>query len=299
MDKLVVANAGPELSPFIAGYWRLPHWGFSNEQLIRFIEEHLALGISSVDHAWIYQSEALFGRALKQVPALRSQLQIISKCGIKPPGNSALHARHSTHYDSSGKTIIASCEQSLRDLNTDHLDILLLHRPDYLMPAEEIAAAFDQLKREGKVHHFGVSNFSRDQFSYLQSMIEVPLVTNQIEFSPWQLQALESGIFEQCMGNKIGIMAWSCLAGGKLFDGTSEKSRRLLAALAEVGDAIGTGSIDQVVYAWVFRHPCKIFPLLGSSKIERYESAIKALDLRLDHEQWYRIWEASVGHGVA
>lgn len=307
MEKQTATTNGPEqppkssplISPFIAGYWRLQSWGFSNEELIRFIEEHVALGISTVDHAWVYQSEALFGRALKQVPALRSQLQIISKCGIKPPGNTALHARHTPHHDSRGKTIIDSCEQSLRDLNTDHVDILLLHRPDYLMPADEVAAAFNQLKRDGKVKHFGVSNFSRDQFEWLQSVVEVPLITNQIEYSPWQLNALDSGVFEQCQRHNIGVMAWSCLGGGELLSGTTEKSQRLLATLKEVAEAIGADSIDQVVYAWVLHHPCNIYPLLGSSKIERYASATKALQLQLNHEQWYSIWQASVGHSVA
>ena len=299
MDTLAIASTGPQLSPLIAGYWRLPQWGFSNQQLIRFIEQHVSLGISTVDHAWIYQSEALFGRALKQVPELRRQLQIISKCGIKPPGNSSLHAQHTAHYDSRGETIIASCEQSLRDLHTDHLDILLLHRPDYLMPAEEVATAFNQLKADGKVKHFGVSNFNPGQFEYLQSVVDVPLITNQIEFSPWQLKALESGIFEQCQMNKIGVMAWSCLGGGQRFTQDTEQSRRLLAALTAVAETIDADSLEQVVYAWVLNHPCTIFPLLGSSKIERYKSATKALQLRMNHEQWYSIWQASKGHGVA
>lgn len=288
-----------QLSPLIAGYWRLRSWNFSTEELIRFIEQHLALGITTVDHAWIYQSEQLFGRALKQVSELRQQLQIISKCGIKPPGKSSLHARDTPHYDSRGKTIIDSCEQSLSDLNTDHLDILLLHRPDYLMPADEIAAAFDQLKRDGKVKHFGVSNFSRDQFEWLQSVVDVPLVTNQIEYSPWQLNALDSGVFEQCQQHNISVMAWSCLGGGELFNGSNEKSQRLLIALNEVAEAIGAESIDQVVYAWILRHPCSIYPLLGSGKISRYANATKALQLQLSHEQWYRILQASVGHSVA
>ena len=286
-------------SELIAGYWRLQSWGVSTQALIAFIEQHLALGISTVDHAWIYQSEAIFGRALKQAPELREQLQIISKCGIKPPGNSSLHAQRTPHYDSRGQTIIDSCEQSLRDLNTDHLDILLLHRPDYLMPADEVASAFNQLKDEGKVKHFGVSNFNRNQFEWLQSVVDVPLITNQIEYSPWQLNALDSGVFEQCQAANVSVMAWSCLGGGELLNGESEKSIRLITTLKEVAEEIGADGIEQVVYAWVLHHPCNIIPLLGSSKIERYASATKALQLQLSHEQWYSIWQASVGHSVA
>lgn len=299
MLKQKLCQDGPELSQFIAGYWRLKHWGFSTEQLIAFIEQHLALGISSVDHAWVYQSEAIFGQALKQAPGLRQQLQIISKCGIKPPGDSVLHAQRTAHYDSRAETIISSVEQSLRDLNTDHIDLLLLHRPDYLMPADEVAAAFEQLKNAGKVKHFGVSNFNRAQCELLQARIDMPLVCNQIEFSPYQLSALESGILEYSQTQDIGIMAWSCLGGGELLSGETEKSLRLIATLNDISKEVGADSIDQVIYAWVLAHPAKVLPLLGSSKIERYQSAIKAGKLSLNHEQWYTIWQASVGHGVA
>lgn len=289
----------PQLSPLIAGYWRLRHWGFSNEQLIAFIEQHLALGITTVDHAWVYQSEAIFGQALKQAPELRSQLQIISKCGIKPPGDSPLHAKNTAYYDSCGQTIIDSCEQSLRDLNTDHIDILLLHRPDYLMPVNEVAEAFRQLKVSGKVKHFGVSNFNCAQFELLQKTVDMPLVTNQIEFSPSQLGALESGVLEQAQINNVRPMAWSCLGGGELFNGTSEQAVRLRSTLTDVTEELGADSIDQVVYAWIRKHPANIVPLLGSSNIDRYRSAVQGLSLSMTHEQWYGIWQASVGHGVA
>lgn len=289
----------PQLSPLIAGYWRLRHWGFSNEQLIAFIEQHLALGINTVDHAWVYQSEAIFGQALKQVPKLRSQLQIISKCGIKPPGDSPLHAKKTAYYDSCGQTIIDSCEQSLRDLNTDYIDILLLHRPDYLMPVDEVAEAFTRLIDSGKVKHFGVSNFNCAQFELLQNTIDMPLVTNQIEFSPSQLDALESGVLEQAQMHSMRPMAWSCLGGGDLFNGTDEQTTRLRAALESVAEATSADGIDQVVYAWIRKHPANIVPLLGSSNIDRYRSAVKALSLSMTHEQWYSIWQASVGHGVA
>jgi predicted oxidoreductase len=296
---MTLTSDTPDLSPMIAGYWRLQQWGFSTQQLLSFIEQHIALGISTVDHAWVYQSEAIFGRALKQAPELRRQLQIISKCGIKPPGNSRLHARNTAHYDSRGSTIIESCEQSLRDLNTDHLDMLLLHRPDYLMPVDEVASAFNRLKETGKVKHFGVSNFSVAQFELLRAAVDVPLVTNQIEFSPYQLSALESGVLEQSQIQQFSVMAWSCLGGGDLLKGETERSQRLLLALTDVMRAVGADSIDQVVYAWVLAHPAKILPLLGSSNIERYRSAVKALHITIEHEQWYSIWQAAVGHSVA
>jgi len=299
MKKISLHKNGPELSRLIAGYWRLAHWNFNTEDLIRFIEQHIELGISSVDHAWVYQSEIIFGKALKQTPELRQQLQIISKCGIKPPGNSSLHARHYAHYSSQKTTIIESCEQSLRDLETDQLDVMLLHRPDYLMSIDEVAEAFTLLQTSGKVKYFGLSNFNRAQFELLQARLDTPLVCNQIEFSPWQLDALESGLLEYSQLHKISIMAWSCLGGGELLTGKNEKSQRLIAALTEVQKDIEATSIDQIAYAWILKHPSQILPLLGSHQIERYQSACGALNLNMSHEQWYSIWQASVGHGVA
>jgi predicted oxidoreductase len=291
-------------SKFIAGYWRLHSWCFTTQQLVAFVEQHMELGINSVDHAWIYQSEKIFGKAIKLSPSLRNQLHIISKCGIKPGNRNLaksepfLYARETSHYSSNAKTIITSCEQSLTDLNTDYIDLLLLHRPDYLMPIDEIANAFDKLKSSGKVKHFGVSNFSRDQFKLLQSGLNIPLVTNQIEFSPMQTSALDSGVLEQSQINNIGIMAWSCLAGGDLFRSDSEQAKRVRSTLQLIAEEIGADNIEQVVYAWLLKHPCKIYPMIGSSKIERYKNAVKSLQLNLDHEHWYQILEASRGCSV-
>lgn len=288
----------PVFSPMIQGYWRMAEWGMTTQQQHAFVKQHVELGITTVDHAPVYgpdsACERLFGEVLALDSGLRDQIQIVSKCGIyRGYGNQV------NHYDSSKDVILKSVDESLTRLNTDHLDVLLLHRPDLLMDADEAAEAFALLKQAGKVQHFGVSNFTPAQFALLQSRLDTPLITNQVEINPVNLQVTEDGTLEQLQQARIQPMAWSCLAQGELFSGDSEPLTRLRVTLAEVADEIGASSIDQVVYAWVMRLPSNPLPILGSGKIERVKTAVGALELSLTKEQWYRIWSASKGHGVA
>jgi predicted oxidoreductase len=160
VQRIAMAPQGPEFSRFVMGYWRLMDWNMSPGELVSFIEQHLDLGVTTVDHADIYgdyQCEAAFGEALKLAPHLRSRMEIVSKCGI------ATRARAENtigHYITDRDHIVLSAEQSLRNLATDHLDLLLIHRPDPLMDADEVAEAFLALHHSGKVRHFGVSNFT-------------------------------------------------------------------------------------------------------------------------------------------
>lgn len=293
-----ISQFGPHISPLIAGLWRLKHWGLSPQELLRFVEQCIELGVTTMDHAMVYRSQEPFGKALALKPQLREQLQIITKCGIRPKGFGALGAEKTNHYDSSREAIIASTEESLRELNTDYIDILLIHRPDLLMDVYDVAEAFAQLKAEGKVRFFGVSNFSVHQFEALQGVWTDGLVTNQVEFSPYHMQALESGVFEQCAAYGARPLLWSCLAGGHLLAPDDIKGERLLKALTQVAAEIDADNVEQVVYAWVSALPCRPLPLLGTSKIERIASAVKGANLLLNREQWYAIWEASNGAAV-
>ncbi|MCE2571136.1 aldo/keto reductase [Motilimonas eburnea] len=281
-------------SPLVQGYWRMAHWEMTAQQRLSFIKQHVELGMSCVDHAPVYQSEALFGEALALEPSLRQQLQVISKCGIIPGQGDKV-----AHYNSSKAEIIGSVDNSLRNLGVEKLDLLLIHRPDILMQADEVAEAFNQLQGAGKVAHFGVSNFNTADFDLLQSRLDAPLVTNQIEINPLNLQATEDGTLAQMQQYKVRPMAWSCLAGGQLFNGESEQAQRVRQTLAQVAQEIGASCIDQVAYAWVMKLPANPVPIIGSGKIERVKLALQALELNLNHEQWYRIWTAAKGHGVA
>ncbi|MEF1186765.1 aldo/keto reductase [Vibrio sinaloensis] len=291
-------NDHPVFSPLIQGYWRMAEWGMTTQEQHAFVKQHVELGITTVDHAPVYgpdsACERLFGEVLALDSQLREQIQIVSKCGIyRGYGNQV------NHYDSGKAAIVKSVDESLTRLNTDHLDVLLLHRPDLLMDADEAAEAFAELKAAGKVKHFGVSNFTPAQFALLQSRLDTPLITNQVEINPVNLHVTEDGTLEQLQQARVRPMAWSCLVQGELFNGQSEQLTRLRATLDEVAQEVGASSIDQVVYAWVMRLPSRPVPIIGSGKMERVKTAVAAMDLTLTKEQWYRIWTASKGHGVA
>lgn len=209
-----LVSLGPEFSRMICGYWRLMEWGMTPEQLLVFMEQHIELGITTVDHADIYggyQCEQAFGQALRLKPSLRDQMELVSKCGI---ATTAKPEHALGHYITDCSHIVHSAEQSLTHLHTDYLDLLLIHRPDPLMDADEVAEAFIQLHKSGKVKYFGVSNFTPTQFSLLQSRLPFSLVTNQVEISPLHQPAIMDGTLDACQQLRIKPMAWSCLGGG-------------------------------------------------------------------------------------
>lgn len=296
LQPQAIAPQGPLFSPLIAGYWRLMEWGMTPQQVVQFIEHHLALGITTVDHADIYgdyQCEAAFGAALRLAPGLREKLQIVTKCGI---ATRAKPEHRIGHYITEASHILHSAENSLRHFNTDYLDLLLIHRPDPLMDADEIAEAFIALHQSGKVRHFGVSNFTASQFTLLQSRLPFSLVTNQLEISPLEQTSLLDGSLDQCQQNRIRPMAWSCLGGGRVFNDPHYQPLR--DELEQVKQEIGASNIEQVVYAWVMKLPSRPLPIIGSGKIERVKEAVGACQLTLDRQQWFRIRKAAIGYDV-
>lgn len=299
VNKVLMAPQGPEFSQLVQGYWRLGAWNMSAQERLTFLKQHVELGISTVDNAAIYgASEQLFGEALALDPGMRDQIQIVSKFGINGIP-SAPDEKRVSHYDSSRSLILSSTENSLKRLGVEQLDALLVHRPDFLMDVDLIAETFAQLKASGKVKHFGVSNFSASQFELLQSRLDAPLITNQIELNPLNFTVLEDGTTDQLQRLRIRPMAWSCLAGGDIFSAQSDQARRLRTTLQELQIELGACSIDQVIFAWVLKHPVNALALIGSGKIDRVKASIGALQLQMTREQWYRIWTASKGHGVA
>ncbi|MBL5924329.1 aldo/keto reductase [Enterobacter asburiae] len=296
VQRITLAPQGPEFSRFVMGYWRLMDWNKSPLQLASFIEEHLDLGITTVDHADIYggyQCEAAFGEALKLVPALRDRMEIVTKCGI---ATTAKPEHALGHYITDSAHIIKSAEQSLVNLATDRIDLLLIHRPDPLMDADEVAEAFLNLHQSGKVRHFGVSNFTPAQFALLQSRLPFTLATNQVEISPVHQPLLLDGTLDQLQQLRIRPMAWSCLGGGRLFN--DDEFQPLRNELETIARELNAESIEQVVYAWILRLPSKPLPIIGSGKIERVRSALAAEELQMTRQQWFRIRKAALGYDV-
>jgi len=296
LQRLQIAPQGPEFSRMVMGYWRLMEWQMSPQQLNTFIEQHLESGITTVDHADIYggyQCEAAFGQALQLKPALRDQLELVTKCGI---ATTAKPEHVLGHYRTDKQHILQSAENSLRHFHTDHLDLLLIHRPDPLMEADEVAEAFVQLHQSGKVKYFGVSNFTPAQFSLLQSRVPFTLTTNQLEISPIHQELLLDGTLDQCQQLRIRPMAWSCLGGGDIFHAAEYQVLR--DELEHVREEIGAETIEQVIYAWVLQLPSRPLPIIGSGKIERVRNAAAAVDLPLSRQQWFRIRKAALGYDV-
>lgn len=291
---------GLQFSRIAHGMWRLDEWDMRGEAICTFLEQALDWGVTTIDIADIYGAhtcESILGEALQARPALRRRLQLVTKCGIKIKAPVFPHRRVG-HYDTGYAHIIASAEQSLRNLRTDVLDMLLIHRPDPLMDPSETARAFEELRQAGKVLHFGVSNFRSGQFEMLQRHCPMPLLTNQVEFSALSLEHMENDNTAFFLREGIVPMAWSPLAGGRLFDPRDARAERVVAVMEEVAAETGAYNIDMVAYAWILRHPARFIPIVGSGKPERLRYAVDALSLAMSTEQWFRILVASQGHPV-
>lgn len=283
---------GPELSRIVAGAWR---WNtVATSGVDRLVKTALNAGITSFDHADIYgdyNNEKIFGEVLKKDPSIRSNIQLISKCGIK-----LISERNPktwiNHYDTSKKHILDSVDSSLNLLGTHYLDLLLIHRPDPLLDPEAVSEAFGLLKQNGKVLHFGVSNFSADQFEMLQSYLPFPLVTNQIEVSLGRLESLYDGTLDVMLKHKVCPMAWSPLGGGKLLTGHDKGAD--LWAKKEKYKATET----QLSLAWLMRHPAGLFPVIGTTQPERIKEAAEATGINLERQDWFEMLKVVTGGDV-
>lgn len=283
-------------SELIAGTMRWGIWGANHteKKVQELIEVCLEENITTFDHADIYgnhTTEGLFGNAWKDMGIDREKIQLISKCGIVM--NSEKKPSLLKHYNYSSEYIINCVDESLTNLKTDYLDLLLLHRPSPLLDPEEIAKIFQKLKSEGKVREFGVSNFSVSQFELLDQ--NFPLYTNQIEVSVSHLNAFYDGTLEQLMRKNRRPMAWSVL--GNYFAENSPQYEDLKTVIIELCEKYGLEE-NQILLAFILRHPAKIIPVIGTSKIETIRMLKKSLLIDFEAIDWFRILEASRGTEV-
>ncbi|NOT75076.1 MAG: aldo/keto reductase [Cyclobacteriaceae bacterium] len=287
MTKQKLHPEGPEFSRVIAGAWR---WHTVSSQVVeRLIDTALDSGITTFDHADIYGdhgNEEIFGNILKKTPSLRSGMELVSKCGIKFP-SSKRPATWIKHYDTSKEHILWSTENSLSMLGTNHLDLLLIHRPDPLLNPTEVAEAFTKLKKDGKVLHFGVSNFTPSQFRVLQRYLDFPLVTNQIEISLSRIDPFFNGDLDTLMEFKASPMAWSPLAGGKTL---SVEEREIFNKASKYN-----ASYSQLALAWLMKHPSNIFPIIGTTQPERIAEASRSNEITIDLQDWFEMLKWVMG----
>lgn len=277
---------------------------------IKSLEAAVDAGYTFIDHADIYgdtMCEEIYGIALKRHPQWRDKLVIGTKCGIRfedePPGTPH-------RYDFSREHILWSIDESLKRLNLDRIDLYQLHRPDWLADPDEIASALVEIHKAGKVRYFGVSNFRPSLVAAVQSRLPFPLVSNQVEIHFLRLDCFEDGTIDQCLEKQMTPLAWSPLAGGRVGAALSDDRplpesehdiaavARLKPVLRDVANAYNTTPLV-ILLAWQMRHPSKIIPILGSIRPDVIRESVKAAEINLDRDSWYRILRAARGKKLA
>lgn len=304
MKKTMLGKTGLEIPVIAVGCMRISEMETDRlTEHIRFCIEH---GLNFFDHADIYgggQCESRFAEAFKKTGYKREDVILQSKCAIRP----------GVMYDFTKKHILESVDGILKRLDTDYLDILLLHRPDALMEPEEVAEAFELLEKKGKVRHFGVSNHRPYQIELLNKFVKQELCANQLQFSiPFSNMVAagmeanmltdgaidrDGGILDYCRLKDITIQAWSPFQYGffeGIFLGNNEKYPELNKALEEISQKYDT-TPTAIATAWILRHPANIQMIAGTTNTERMSEIIKGSEIRLEREEWYRLYLSS-GH---
>lgn len=295
MDRVSLPG-GIDLSRIVYGMWRVGDDADTSPAHIRAkIDACLEQGITTIDQADIYggyTAEALLGACFKANPGLRDKLEIVTKCDIVAPAGRYADKRVK-YYDTTAEHISNSIDLSLSEMAIDHIDLLLLHRPDPLMDAEETGRALDDAVASGKVRSVGVSNFRPWDWTLLQSAMETPLATNQIEISLQCHTPFTNGDIAFMQERKIIPMAWSPLGGGNLFsDGEPRETVSKIAMQNDVEEAA-------VAVAWLLRHPVGIIPVMGTNRLERISALSDAFKVHMDRETWFELYTAALGHEVA
>ena len=286
-----------ELSQVAYGMWRL---GDDSDTRPAHIEAKinacLAQGITTLDQADIYggyQAEALLGACFKAAPQLKDKVEIITKCGIIAPVGRHKKARVK-YYDTSSQHITASVDASLKLMNIEQIDLLLIHRPDPFMDAEDTGRCLDDLITSGKIKAAGVSNFKPHDLSLLSFAMSNPLVVNQIEISLLANEAFRNGDIAYLQEKKCRPMAWSPLAGGRLFDSQNTALMPRMRQLAETHNV----DVAAIAVAWLLAHPSGILPVMGTNSLPRIETLSQATQVNMDRQTWFELYNLANGHEV-
>lgn len=299
MERVTLTNgsASLELSRIVYGMWRLGDDADTSPAYVRAkIDACLAQGVTSFDQADIYggyTAEALMGAALAEEPSLRDRMEIVTKCDILIDAGRYSGTRVK-HYDTTAGHIRRSIEHSLREMRIERIDCLLIHRPDPLMDHRETGAALDEAVASGKVRTVGVSNFRPHDWTLLQSAMETPLLTNQIEVSVLSRDAFTNGDLAFLQERGITPMAWSPLGGGALFSGEATAASDALERIAAERGV----DVAAIALAFLLRHPAGIVPVVGTNNLERIRRLDQALKVEMDRQTWFEILTAAQGHEV-
>lgn len=299
MTPRIEIPGGVKLSRIVYGMWRIGDDTDTSTAHVRAkIDACLEQGITTLDQADIYggyTAEAILGDCLKENKDLRDQIEIVTKCDIVASAGRYSDARVK-HYDTTPAHIAASIDHSLLDMGIDHIDVLLLHRPDPLMDHSATGRALDDAVASGKVRAIGVSNFRPWDWSLLQSAMKTPLATNQIEISLAAHDPLVNGDMAFLQEKKVAPMAWSPLGGGALMSADADPALR--AVMTRVAESANT-DIAAIAVAWLLAHPAGILPVMGTNNIARIRTLSDALSVNIDRQTWFELYEAALGREVA
>jgi len=294
MERVNLSSSS-SISRIIYGMWRLADdINTSSKHISDKVNLCLDQGITSFDQAAVYglySAEALFGEVLKANPSLRHKIEIVSKCGIVNPSDRYAGVSVS-NYDTSREHIFNSVDASLKNMATDYLDLLLIHRQDPFLDHHETGKALDDIIKSGKVKEVGVSNFKSWDFTLLQSAMKSHLVTNQIEMSLAATDSFTNGDLAFHQERATTIMAWSPLGGGKLMKdkGILGKALKKIAVNQNV-------DIAAVAVAWLLAHPARICPVMGTNNLNRIAKISDAMNVKMDRESWFELYTASFNDG--
>ena len=282
-------------SKVIAGVIRWGSWGakMSSSKMASMINSCVEYGVTTFDHADIYgnyTTEREFGDALILSGIPRDQVQLITKCGIIKPCAEKPGFQIS-HYNTSKRHIIESVDQSLENLNTEYIDVLMINRPSPIMNFQEMADAFFILKESGKVREFGVVNFSPDQIRTMSKFF--PIMSNQVEVSMTHLSPLFDGTIDTCVAHGMTPMSWSPLGGGSIYTNT-KAGKKLEIRLQKLADKYGW-SLSEMALLFLMHHPAGILPVVNYAKPDKIKESTDLLDMVLSNEQWFEILISSQG----
>lgn len=288
-----LGNSGLSVSPIAWGMWRLAEDGRTAAEAARLVHAALDAGINLLDTADIYgfdgtggfgDAEALLGDVLASEPSLRDRMILATKGGIRPP----------LPYDQSADYLAEAIDASLRRLQTDHVDLWQIHRPDILAHPQEVARALDDAVAAGKIRTLGVSNFTLAQIDALSGFLGNKLVATQPEISPLRIECFENGELDRAMALGLVTLAWSPLGGGRLLAPNTDREKAIAAALDSVAEAQNV-SRQLAAYSWLMAHPAGIVPIVGSQRAERIVEAARALEIRWTRIEWYHVLVAARG----
>ncbi len=302
MQRLRLSSSGPELSRLCLGTWRLRDdpAAATPAGFLTLLKSALDLGITTIDTAEIYglyRVEEIIGQALALDSGVKSKVEIVTKAGIYVPCD--FHPERKTaFYNTGAARLVKSAEKSLRLLGMEVLDLFLVHRPDWLTRHDDTAEGLNRLIASGKIRAAGVSNYTPAQFRALAAFVGHPLVTNQVQFSPFCMDAVFDGTLDQCQELGLHPMAWSPTGGGRLFQENDESGTRVRRVMEGLSGKYGGAGPDALCYAWILAQGSAPLAVTGTNKPDRLRSLAAGAGISLEREDWYAIAEAARGRRI-